>query len=362
MKILLVNTMYKPFLNGPVRYIENLAREFAKMGHEVTIFAGSKNVGLKNDAGAKLILFKEPYKHDNTSKCFNEFLKNARAKIDSIKYENYDLIISKTHALLPLLKEFFDNRKIMFVVPALMSISKQFRTGKEISQSRNELIYAMKDIKVVALSYKMKKQIISELNVNRKNIEKINIGVNLEKFSIGKKKKDCALYLGRISSEKNIGELVRAFSLTNVGFLWIVGSGSREKEVRFLSKKLGVSKRVLFFGEQRCPSKFYRKSKLFVLTSTYDTFPLVLLEAMASGLPCIAFKPDGKKIVTASDEIITNGENGFLVKNTKEMADRIEVLLKNDDLRERMGRNARKNAEKYSWRKCALKVLKFSKQ
>ena len=82
---------------------------------------------------------------------------------------------------------------------------------------------------------------------------------------------------------------------------------------------------------------------------------------MASGLPCIAFKPDGKKIITASDEIITDGKTGFLVKDEKEMAEKIDLLLSNEKLREKMGKVARKGAEKYSWEKCAEEILKYSK-
>lgn len=88
----------------------------------------------------------------------------------------------------------------------------------------------------------------------------------------------------------------------------------------------------------------YLDSSLYVMSSIYEGFGLVLTEAMACGLPCISFDcPSGPA------EIIKDGEDGFLVEtgNVRELAQKIILLIENEDLRKEMGRKARINAERF---------------
>ncbi len=81
----------------------------------------------------------------------------------------------------------------------------------------------------------------------------------------------------------------------------------------------------------------YAQSSLFVLSSRYEGFGLVILEAMGAGLPVVAFKcPCGPK------DMITDGVNGFLIENgnVSQMAKKICFLIENEELRKQMGHNA----------------------
>jgi len=144
------------------------------------------------------------------------------------------------------------------------------------------------------------------------------------------------------------------------GELLIIGDGTEKIKLRQLTKKLNLNKKVKFLGFQKNPEKYLQQSSVFVLASDYEGFGHVFLEAMASGLPCIAFKPNQKKIITASNEIIQDNKTGFLVKNEKEMIEKINLLLENKSLRNKIGKQARKQVEKYSWKKTAQKILKFA--
>ncbi|WP_036876608.1 glycosyltransferase family 4 protein [Xylanibacter oryzae] len=89
----------------------------------------------------------------------------------------------------------------------------------------------------------------------------------------------------------------------------------------------------------------YLNSSIYVMSSRYEGFGMVLLEAMACGVPCVAFDcPHGPR------NIIKNGEDGILVKylDSKALADGICLLIENENLRNEMGSKARINIQRFS--------------
>ena len=91
---------------------------------------------------------------------------------------------------------------------------------------------------------------------------------------------------------------------------------------------------------------------MLVMSSHYEGFPMVMIEAMACGLPAVCF--DFK---CGPRDIITEGENGLVVKDGDivGLAEAIIKLMKDDELRKRMGENARKVVETYSEEKVMAK-------
>jgi glycosyltransferase involved in cell wall biosynthesis len=109
---------------------------------------------------------------------------------------------------------------------------------------------------------------------------------------------------------------------------------------------------VRFAGFRRDVHRFYSIADVFVLPSLYEGFGQVFLEAMASGIPCIGVRSDYPKVIVASEEVIVEGKTGFCVDpySTSDLAESIVRVIRDDDVRRQMSRNARELCElKYSW-------------
>ncbi|MEY4475707.1 MAG: hypothetical protein RL248_1474 [Pseudomonadota bacterium] len=91
-------------------------------------------------------------------------------------------------------------------------------------------------------------------------------------------------------------------------------------------------------------SDLYNQSDIYVMTSRFEGFPMVLLEAKAFGLPIIAYDCD-----TGPSELIIDNEDGYLVPfdNSNMFVERLFLLIKNQNLREKMSMKSLENAEKY---------------
>jgi glycosyltransferase involved in cell wall biosynthesis len=154
--------------------------------------------------------------------------------------------------------------------------------------------------------------------------------------------------IGRISKEKGFSYLIRSISLLSKKSidckLVILGEGAESKNLQNLSKKLGVEDRVHFLGFKSNPYKYLACSTIFVLSSLYEGFPNVLLEAMALGVPSIA-----TRCPTGPEEIITDEVDGILVPSADEkaLANAIKKLLLDKDLRKRLSEAARKKADNF---------------
>ena len=119
-----------------------------------------------------------------------------------------------------------------------------------------------------------------------------------------------------------------------------------------MAKDLGISDRIIFAGVTDEVEAYYLASDLFVMPSRMDTFGLVVLEAMAAGLPVVISANVG-----ASD-LVTHGSSGFILPQTPTAQDMTAFLIRlmNPELRRSMGKAARQIAENHDWDKVAGKM------
>ena len=360
MKILIVTASFYPDLNGPVIYFDNVSKEFSRRGHKITIICSGEREGIEKRGKVRLLRYKKPSNKLSPKRKYDWYCNKASEKIRKLN-EKFDLVLSGSEIFIPSLKEKFDSNKICWIVPSLRNIAKNLGNKKEsIKQIKRRIKKSIKGIKLIVVSNSLKKQFKKEFG--RKNkIFIVNPGANLKQFKSPKKRKDNILFLGRMSTEKNVSILLSVFEKVSGGKLILVGGGPKLKEIKRKAKKSKRQKDIDIEGMRKDTPKFYSNAKIFVLPSKYDAFPLVLFEAMASGLPCIAFKSDDKKIITGSGELINSGVNGFLVDNTIEMTEKINLLLSNKKLWRKMSKAAKKTSKKYSWKITAKRILETLK-
>lgn len=154
--------------------------------------------------------------------------------------------------------------------------------------------------------------------------------------------------VGRYTWQKGFDLLIQAWKMvyeTHPDWhLNIYGSGNRDEYER-LVYKLGLSEVVTCHPAVTNIYEKYQESSIFVLSSRYEGFGLVLAEAMSTGLPAVSFAcPCGPS------DIVKDGDDGILVEreNISKLADGISYLINDDKLRKYLGKNAQKNIQRYS--------------
>ena len=376
MNILIENVCFYPIIGGIETHMLKISKEFIKMGHNVTVLCSNHLNKCKEKEiykGIKIIRYPCPMLPRGLIWAWpiwhNKVIKDAIKKLP----KDFDIILTMGYNFLVPNKFFFKDEKSIFIAPSTLkyylkathkklSLREKIRYFFQGIITRNLERRGIKNIRVVTLSKNVKNQIMKIYEKGDKEVKIIPPGINLKKFKDNtKKRKKNIITLSRLTVEKNIDTIIKCMEKIK-GELQLVG-GTRKiaEKLRKITKKMKVDKKVVFIGWSKNPEKILEKSSVFVFPSLYEGFGLVLLEAMTCGLPCIAFKPDGKKIITASDEIIKNGKTGFLVKDKEEMIEKINLLLTNEKLRDKMGKEARKESKKYSWEKHAQELLKFAR-
>lgn len=156
--------------------------------------------------------------------------------------------------------------------------------------------------------------------------------------------------VGRVDSNKNHEMIIHAFSKIEEEFPWtsltIYGEGECRSKLQTLAEKLGISERVCLPGMVTDVSEKIYRSSIFVLSSNSEGMPNALLEAMCLGIPCISTDcPCG-----GPGELIEDGINGFLIPvgDVEALADRLRMLLSDEETAERIGKQAAILSETYS--------------
>jgi glycosyltransferase involved in cell wall biosynthesis len=180
-----------------------------------------------------------------------------------------------------------------------------------------------------------------------KNNKIIHVGVDTTLFKSNFSKNNKRLKIlscGTFQKRKQpllFAEIAKAFP--ECDFYWI-GEGELKKEVLEKRKKNNIINFNLLNNMRHSElSKFMANSDIFLFPSIHEGFGKVIVEAMASGLPVIAFN-------NYNPEAIINGVTGFIVSDEKEMIKKLKLLIENKELREKMGKEAVKRAKEFDWK------------
>ena len=210
--------------------------------------------------------------------------------------------------------------------------------------------------KIVVTSQHTREYVIEKYGLNPERVVVIPNYVDTDVFKPSEttgKEKNRIIFVGRLDREKNLVNLIDAVKTLDAELV-LIGEGPHEDILKTKVESERISN-VSFPGvipNERLPLELNR-SEIFVLVSIYEGNPKTLLEAMACGLPVIGTDVRGIK------EVINHKKNGYLCDTSAEsMKEAITDVLKNDELRERMGRYARETiVEHYSVKSLATKEL-----
>lgn len=177
---------------------------------------------------------------------------------------------------------------------------------------------------------------------------------------IADKYSDCsakrAIAVGRLDYQKSFDRLILVWEKVRQQMpdwsLDIFGQGEWKDMLQQMIDERGLGECVKLNAPTKEIGKEYAESSMLVMSSHYEGFPMVMIEAMACGLPAVCF--DFK---CGPRDIIEEGENGLIVPDgdIAGLADALVRLMKDDELRKRMGENAKKVVETYSEEKVMNK-------
>ncbi|MBV8600229.1 MAG: glycosyltransferase family 4 protein, partial [Candidatus Eremiobacteraeota bacterium] len=193
---------------------------------------------------------------------------------------------------------------------------------------------------------------MEELHMSRRPIEIVVSGVPRELVPGAKAAEPTILYLGRLKAYKRIRELIDAFAAIRARIpnarLVIAGEGDDRASLEAYASQRGGDA-IAFTGrvDDATKLRLMQEAWVFGMPSSIEGWGIVVVEANACGTPAVAYDVQGLR------DCIVDGRTGFLARDPAEFAERLEAVLADDALRERLSREARAWAEQFSWDKTA---------
>jgi len=367
MNICMIVPYTQPRIGGIATYVDNLSKKLINRGHEVTILTrGSwKNKCLKEDFNGIsmyriLYVPSYPFHVDLHGIFLKKEFERLKSEFDLVHFHS-PLIpsfsthlptISTIHGTVKGAIDNMDFNDLNSIISKVFSRKFEALEAHTIKNSNKVTTVSNDCDKEVNRLYKLK---------NKSSV--VYNGVDTD-FFVSKNKESShpiVLYTGRLESRKGVEDLIMAAKYiskinSNIKFI-IIGDGPLKMNLKKMVDNFGLSNCIHFpgFVSHEKIVEYYQNSTIYVLPSYYEGLPTVLLEAMSCEIAPIATNVQG------NSELIKNGENGLLVspKNPKELAEKIIYLIDNEQLRKKLGRNARKTVENnYSWE---IIVNKFEK-
>ncbi|NLI13691.1 glycosyltransferase family 4 protein [Pelotomaculum propionicicum] len=369
MRIGIFTDSYLPYTSGVVRSIQTFTEELTTLGHEVYIFAPSYRNCDNESRVFRFASIPSPTNPDFTLAVpFSLKLKPTitRLELDLIHVHSPFLLgrVGARYARklgVPLVFTYhtlYD--KYVHYLPFAQSYTK------ELAQKISRDFCNLCDLVIVPTDiigdYLHEIGVLTEVN-------RVPTGIKISDYQKGdpewlqsqykiKTKDKVLLFVGRLGKEKNICFLLESFKILNKimenTVLVLVGGGPEEEELKEKAVELGIENRVIFTGTlpPEVVVNCYAGSSLFVFPSVTETQGIVIAEAKAAGLPVVAIKAYGVS------EMVEDGVDGYLTEPVpEEFAAKILTLLKNDKLKEELGKRARQNAEKLSSTNCTARLV-----
>ncbi|EIP4520162.1 glycosyltransferase family 4 protein [Campylobacter coli] len=315
---------------GAERVVCNLANSFNELGYDVEILSfykdGEKSLYEIHKNVKINFFYKIPRKQVFKKPFYKLYYKYYESYILKQKYKDIDVMIYNNCSQFP----FFKNKNTKYI-KLIHEIFKRY-------QSRNNFFDNL-----VILSF-------CELELWKKHHKNVSVIPNFIP-NISKKKSNSSqkniLSIGRMTLEDQKGflrlidiwKMVQKKEVYKDWTLTIVGEGELKKTIEQKIKAYKLENSIILKPFTKEIEKEYLKASIYVMTSYFESFGMVLIESANYNIPSISFN-----IHSGPKEIIENEKSGFLIEdgNLQEFADKICLLMDNESLRKQMGENAKK--------------------
>ncbi len=353
MNVGLFTETYYPEINGVATSVYILKNELEKMGHQVYVFTTTtpgapefehnvfrvpslpcvfiteRRVGMFYSSRLAHIIHKLDLDliHTHTEFSLGVFgrimAKELRLPIIHTYhtiYEDYTHYVNKIH-----IKKVEDRARAfvrMFSKICCNTVEKVIVPTDKVKDLLSSY-HVVKDIEVIPTGIDLAK--FNPVKYQKEEIDALRI-----QYGIGDGEK-VILYLGRISEEKNIEEVLRGMPAymekhLDVKFI-LVGDGPNREHLEGIKNTFSCKDRIIFTGVQPWDviGRFYQMGDVFVSASNSETQGLTYIEAMASGLPVVAREDP------CLDGILENGYNGYTFTDQRSMIDGLDQVLFSED-------------------------------
>ncbi|MBR3378167.1 glycosyltransferase [Candidatus Saccharibacteria bacterium] len=398
MKIVISTDIYYPMINGVAVFSRNLAAGLKKRGHKVMVLApsidGKFKVEKDEEYGFTVIRLKSRKIHvypDQINKV-PEAKDILGVKLPKVYYKNGLNVSLNCYRTIKRVLDDFQPDIIHDQTPGPVALAV-FRYAKKndiplvstdhaypdnltqqlkLPRAAKKPINAMMNKYFVSFLKRSEyatmptEQAVADLIPQKRKpfkvpVEALSNGIDLSRFAKGKanpeiyeeynipKTKPIVLYVGRVDPEKSLDILMSAFIKAHEkvpdAHLVVVGDGTARPKLEAQIEKAGLSDHAHFLGRvigDNLP-QLYRTGTVFAITSKTETQSIVLMEAMASGLPCVAVDAG------AIHELVKTNKNGYLCEadDVNAVANGLVKILNDKDRRAKMSDESVKRAAKH---------------
>ncbi len=369
MRIGIFSDSYKPYVSGVVNSVELFTRELRALGHEVYIFAPRYPNYQDEEPG----IFRFHSVQAPTNRDFSVAIPFSLEFAPIMRDLDLDLIHVHSPFVLGQVGAVQARRLNIPLIFTYHTLYEQYVHYVPISPNlTRELVVRLSRhfcnrCDLVITPTRQVKELLDNYGVLAP-IEVIPTGIDLDRFSQGDPAwlrrelhldpaEKILLFVGRLTKEKNVDFLIRAFAQTQKDHpqtrLVLVAGGPEAENLKDLVQTLGLNERVIFMGPQTGPAlvNCYHGADCFVFPSVTETQGLVILEAMAAGRPVIAVDAFGVA------DMISSGQDGLLTGSSlAEFAAGISWLLENEMQWGALAKAARAKAGQLSSAQMALKL------
>jgi glycosyltransferase involved in cell wall biosynthesis len=366
MRIAFFTNCYKPLINGVVTSIISLKEDYKRKGHEVYIFAPRVEDYIDEEKN----IFR--YRSVNlTSKVKYPIAIPLSFRVKKVITEFNPDIVHVHHPFILSSQAIMYGEK--FGIPKILTLHTQYdqyayyaaplpqkltqevikKIVSNLADKTDCIVTPSESMKVLIKNYGIKNRI--EVIPNAIKLSSFREKNELECLKIRKRynlKEDekIILFVGRVATEKSIDKIIKALGIIkkhgiSKTKLLIVGNGPARDELTHLVQALGVEEEVIFCGEVNYEEirYYYKIADVFTMASTSESFGIVTIEALASGIPVLAVRAPG------AVDILTDGVDGLLTEdNIEKFANSLEKLIREPRLREKLSEGALRTSQQYS--------------